>query len=841
MGKAKESIAEAVTRYREQVSEKLSLRRGASLGRDAVLAEVKRQGVDGLTSNRLNYLVKNGLIEPEKQERGSRVIFRYGRDQIRDVIVVLLLRAEFRGTSGKAPPYARIATAMSEGSAHGSTSGHDRSQPALEIPVAQTQVERGYYYFRSRMLGVCLNWLCHGCVPQTGFVLVRKLQGAGRTLESDGAIAMCRTLDMQGIDDIVRELKDSDLFGELTVEGEVLFGGRRPTDLRSSQRWTWYYITVGASHHRPKYELALGVPPNSAGTAPSMSDIDAALLSSVLDCCFVSLADCDTAPEEQVTRASRDHNTQLSTITELIPALSESWHYCAVLTPSKEGDGHLRLAAFSSGFPRPLRRDLNVEPGRLLCGWVYKYGCFAVVQRALGPEDPRVMLQDEELSTAALAVPTVAQGRPNGVVYVGTRTPPAEGVSLFGEPAIRLLHIIGYVIGELIERNRIRAKTEQDSRAALALTWAAPRPWAELKGEFSSALEALVSSDRIPGPLDNLLIVVVSVDNYGVFACRNPAVAEWLVEQAMHVVRSMCAQTGLEAPILFQRPPEDPSRFASVIYNVVRTDEQDREWRTNLRGVLNSISIPFEARQPTLARCYVWSMPFRLAGLKARVKGADTDNIATWLVKRAEEALQYLPHIERGHAYELARKWEQALQEYLAALALSPRSEYLLRHVAKTQTAAGYYTQAIVALTGLLKGEDVSSHHRRLARAYACLGMLEMAEKSYLEASKSHTEGEHLLEWGDVLMARGKCDEAIEKYGMVPQNDESDKVTYLLRIAEANMKLGRLNEASQYVQLALSNDPSRWESIRLLMRVQQTKELAKTEGETDGGCASSAQ
>jgi tetratricopeptide (TPR) repeat protein len=125
------------------------------------------------------------------------------------------------------------------------------------------------------------------------------------------------------------------------------------------------------------------------------------------------------------------------------------------------------------------------------------------------------------------------------------------------------------------------------------------------------------------------------------------------------------------------------------------SDAEDRKLRTDLRNLLNSVTIPFSQLQPVSVNAYVWSMPFRLATLQRRIAGRGVDQVVQDIVRETEEALDVLPLIEAAHEHEKNGALRDALEAYRLANSMVPRNTYLMRHLAKLYSTVGDFPSSL--------------------------------------------------------------------------------------------------------------------------------------------------
>ena len=146
-----------VGQLREQIEDQLAyLPRGTTIRRGKAIELALTHGAAGLTIDKLNRMIKLGLVRPNREDRGGRVLLEFSRDDIRDIVLIQKLRQGCTETEGEKNSYAWIASHLQD-----QTKSYQGPQSEGEMPQTDvflpTQVKRGLVYLRSRTLGMCLT------------------------------------------------------------------------------------------------------------------------------------------------------------------------------------------------------------------------------------------------------------------------------------------------------------------------------------------------------------------------------------------------------------------------------------------------------------------------------------------------------------------------------------------------------------------------------------------------------------------------------------------------------------------------------------------------------------
>ena len=817
-----------VGQLREQIEDQLAfLPRGTTIRRGKAIELALTHGAEGLTIDKLNRMIKLGLVRPNREDRGGRVLLEFSRDDIRDIVLIQKLRQGCTETEGEKNSYAWIASHLQD-----QTKSYQGPQSEGEMPQTDvflpTQVKRGLVYLRSRTLGMCLTWLFRGRIPVGALVIVRRREYKGQQLPAGTASYQYELEEFVDIDGCLGDIRASDLVCHVSPEGELLH--HEITNLNPFSSRQWHHWRVDCGSPRRQFDFVVAVSPASLASdcLGGLLDSETALLfASLLEVCF--LHEKALQPSNAVEDTNPDFTTPLQAILYVLPELSPIWQYCAVFLPDLHDPSHLRLAATSPHFPAELRRDLSIQAGQLLTGWAYQFGYPVTVLQTTGIADPRLAHQDEERATAAIALPTRVANEPNGVLYVGTRASLDADTPAFSDAEIRLLRMVADILGEIAERNRIRVNGERMALRVIQEPTRHTRPWIEYKAEVQSAIQQALMDEQ-PHETSNILhVTALRLEGYALMAENNIQVAHWAADHIRDVTHRFFLEHLGVAPSMFDRYERNPAEFVCLVPSIHLTDEEDRIFRDKLRRVLSSLRVSFRVHEPTQVHCYVWSMPFRLAGLRKQVKQRDLRDglrhVVGKTVRETQDALMVLPFIEKGHRYEEQGSSPQALDQYSRAHDLVPENLYIMRHVAKSLTSMGDYRGAVHWWRRVTAAHKHPSHYRRLGHVLACLGEFEAAIACYETALTMNAKDSTCYsEWADILMLQGKTSEAIKKYRQAQLYDEDNADFYLARIAEAHFEQKTYRDAQNFVNLLLVRDPENQNAKRLTLQVLQHSE-----------------
>ena len=263
---------------RAEIEDQLALiSRQPYLQKSQVLALAHEHGANNLTSDKFDYMVRNRLIVPQVVQGDGRDTHLYGRDQVREVILVDRLRQ-----TGKLN-YTQIANLFRDDQAtfqetarliQPSGKDDDSNDPTKKWRgLFPTQRWRGLLILRSRIVGILLNWIVNQKILVNIVVHARERQGHGAGLPRGVVQIKHSWLGRKEADTQVGELRENDLLGYVTNDGEVLFPRFPHKNLLPFGHPCWFHLSVEFGKPLRHYELTIGLPdesfresvPNSTG------------------------------------------------------------------------------------------------------------------------------------------------------------------------------------------------------------------------------------------------------------------------------------------------------------------------------------------------------------------------------------------------------------------------------------------------------------------------------------------------------------------------------------------------------------------------------------------------
>ena len=834
-----DDLRDEVVSLTGQIDDRLShLERSKGVHTGSALDIARRHGATNVSLDKLRYVITLGLVQPVREKVGERCFYVFHRQHIRDIILIQTLREGYSDALGQSLTYTQIGSLLrdSRRAARAEISRDWDDAPLHEVEVVISQADRGLVMLGSHVLGRCLAWLFRGQIPESPAVVVRR-RSSEISDSSPGRISCSHELrDFPTMDDLLGDLRADDLVYYVSPEGEAL---RHPIEsLLPYHSLMWHHWTITRVNPRCDYDLVVGLPRPGAtrNQVRLLSDETAArFLALLLEVCFLKMepeGSEETRP--LVGRRERRIRTPLSVIIHLLPDLSPVWQYCVIFVPDRRDPSRLRTAASSEHFVPNYPEEAIVEMGQLLSGWAYEHGYPVVVQRTTGPDDPRMCGQNSERAKAAIAIPTRAAGEINGVLYVGTREPLDPHSSAFSGSEVRLLQMLADILGEIIERNRIRACGEQMAIYTIDEPPRRGRSWSEYKDAIAETLRQVTSSEEVSTQRDNVQIMAVRIENYRELHDQDDRIASWVADHIRDTTHRFYLKHQLGIPTIFDRSDHNPSEFVCLLPRVSLNDEEDRQYRSTLRRLLNTLRIPFRVQEPTLAKCLVWSMPFRFSRLRQRLKQHGLEDVTGHLVKETEDALPALSYIEKGHGYEFQGRYALALEQYRLALQIVPHSLYIMRHIAKALAMLGDNLGALESWATVISQDPNPSHYRRIAHVLACLSQLELAIEYYEAALRlDPMDATCWVEWGDILLMQGETSSATEKYRQAQLWDETNSDVYSLRIAEAALRQSEAREAWNMVETVLARNPDSRDARRMRLRILLARDSAAPVAEVD--------
>lgn len=788
----------------------------------------RENGSPNLTSNKLTYMVDQGLITPHIVPGDGRDTHLYGRHEIVSIILVQVLRE-------KKYTYTQIANLLRMPQDKQKKSQMNEVQPP-EVGLPP-QGKRGQITLNSRVLTVLLNHILDkNLVPGT-ILHLRERKAPNRVVLPEGVAQLSSTVmgSVLDADNYVGHIRENDLTAYISPEPdrEVLFSPTLGEKIPDFGNRDWLLISVKIGQPVKQYDLMIGLTGKEILERVKIptNNLEANILGLLMRIVFLKTQP-ENLPEKKPPENGFNRSTLLNSLVNFVPEISDLWEYSAVLTASIDVPQHLQIAAVSRDFPKDLRQEINniiIEPGQPLAGWVFNTTYPVCVQHTAGIEDPRLAYQRAEQATSATAIPTRAREDFNGVLYVGTRFQIPEGVQPFSEAEIRVLHILANIIGEIVERNRIRRFSEDEAFQIIDLAPITYFDWNVLEDSIRRTIESIRDLKEEPIDEDNLHVTIVKVDAYPEMHRKSPTVANWVLSHIVETTRTFFIRNGIGNPKIFLHRPssqmKQASEFVCLFPNIQITDDFDQDLRNRLRSLLCSMSLSFSYEESYRIDTKVWSMPFRYKGLKNRFHQFEEsskalDTITSSLVTEIEEALVIIPYIERGHQYEDDMAYPKALEQYRAAHYLAKNNRYIQRHIAKMYSAIGEFKDSVKWWKLVLQTEKHQSHYIRLAHVLARMGDIPQAMDTYRRAFElDSTNPKILLEWGDLLAINGDLKGAINQYNTALGIEKANRDTLWLRLADVYLEQGDFESARAFTKLVLDRNPDNQEAKRLILTI----------------------
>jgi tetratricopeptide (TPR) repeat protein len=759
-------------------------------------------GVD-ISLDKVLHLRKLYLVRPDADASGDRTVYWYNRVDLQNVVLMLYLKQKH------GVPLAKVGGLLwAEACQQNGSSTSQKGRPNVVMP--DNQVRRAQYHLRGRMLETVLTWLFDGQTPYRAVALLRQQLAAAQETKINSRIIADKAEYTQV--DRALAVQRGDLVVSLSSEGEILHP-RQGIDWREYRHYQWYHLVLRGDFPVANYTIVLGVPPASElSLSPWVATTEAAgMLIPLLRLCFL--------PQWQ-DGSDQDAETPLQAVANMIPDISHYWQYCAILIPDKTSRS-LRVLAHSASLPLDLHADtILLSPGQLLSGWTYQTGQVCVVQKSIGNSDPRLARQDEEQARGGVAVPTLVNGDINGIIYVGTRVFPSEGET-FPTTQIRVLRLLGSIVGEFIERQAITQKTRRTGLRVLVEKPIQKMGWAGLDLHLQEVLEKIKLD---PGPLDdldNLHVMAVRLNNYHEIEVHSKEVAGWVAELIASTAGDFYLNLGDNdaCPKVFRRCS---SEFVVVVDHLRLDDAREKKLRNDLRRHLGTLMLPFrQGTQTVSVETLVWSLSFRYSALADKLEQKDITGLTRTLRREISDALANLPLIDAAHQKEAQGAYQLAYDDFRVAHERSPNNTYLMRHLAKMSTRLGNYQEAVEWWRRVLELEQHPRFYQHLAEVYAL-------QRDYPAAVEHYGLGEQLddqdprcyLGWGQVLLARGQYREALRKFMKARSLDrDENQALYALREAEAYIGLGKFNRAKATCERALIWDRNNIDAVNMLLQI----------------------
>ena len=794
--------------------------------------EAAQRHAPGLTEHQLAEWIDKKLVHPIIESGMGRNTHQFKREQIAEIVLAHRLHTQYD------IPYAEILGLLYE---------DERSKnetPRLpfrqfEDQLPTNQKDRAIKMLRSRILGIILTWFFGKNIPTNMLILVRKTTQDVPKLPKGNATFDPKEMSQLSAQDEIGLIRESDdIFGRVSPESEVLFSGIPYKHLKATPHQSWLRISIVLGEPAGEFILMFGFE-KTANECPRV-DLTAIkekkLILGLLLAVVHSKGDVASAGESE----KQDNSTMLRSLADVIPTLSKNWGYCAILAHKSNNHEQLEIIAASHSFPIDLQKNLpniKVEYGKPLSGWSIEWD-YAIKIQQIDPEESWPAFQGMEKARASFALPTHANDRRNGVLYVGTSKDRNFDELVFDDNDTRVLQILAEVIGELIERNLIRQSIEASALRIIKKPAYYKLPWENFKPDIIKALQMVKDQKVIEK--DNLHFTVVKTFIDPETADKHPNLHSWFPSHVLDTSWEFINRNYDGQPSLYMRH-DHQLEFVIFMPDVHVTDQYDREKRTELRKLLCSVDISSSQNDKSQVKAFLWTMPFRKENIKNRLFGPvsdeDIDQFATRIVKDSEELFLSLPHLERAHEYEWAGNHRGALEQFRRALSYSPDNTYLIRHIAKEYEMLQEYQNAIQFWRLLIEKEYGVYPLARCARACALAGQMPDSLKYYLEAwERSKKEGQNptiepnqsphyphsldiLISWADVLESSGEFQEAIDKYNkaLAYAGDDCDPIwmsmagAYARRYAQNNIQ-SDFNEAVNNTMQVLGKEPNNREA-----------------------------
>ena len=801
------------------------------LKKSEAFSKAKERGAEKLTIEKLNYMIEQSLISPKIIENDGRNTHLFGRDQICTIILVYKLRVEHKLTN------TQIATLFREEQNYGGPTPKpvDFTKSEVSLPP---QGKRGQYILNSRILAILMNEFMGNQLTPGTIIHLRRRQFSGNIALPKGTAKLnSEIMDLPKADEHVDLLLENDFIAYVSQEPdrEILFREKHYKSLSDTKLQHWILISIMFGDPIQVYDLMIGVDDknllNQIRLPETNEDIN--LFGLLMKIAFIKSEINGTKDNTSVVN-DFDKSTLLDALVNFITEISDMWEYCAVLTDNPENLSHLRLSAISRDFPKDIRQEIGnivIEPGQPLVGWAFITHFPIIIQHAIGSKDPRLAYQNLEKATAAIAIPTRVHNHINGVLYVGTRYDNPLDIQVFSDSEVRALSIIADIVGEIIERNRIRKFAEKSSHDVIHTPPLALRNWNNLTSDLSEVIKNNLDTKNNPGPDDNLHITLVRIESIPEIYKKNPVIADWLFIHTINTTRNYFINNGLGDPEIYIQNETSSympnNKYVCLLPFINISDEKDREMRRNLRDTLSSIKLPFSFDDQTLINVNLWSMPFRYEGLKNRLSKFENkvegfERISKDLFSEIDDAIAIIPNIENGHKFEANGAFPDALSQYLSAYYIARNNKYIQRHVAKTYTAIGNLEESEKWWNKILETENHPNDLIRYSNVLARLGKIDQAIIFFQKAAVLDDKNSKILiEWGDLLAIEGQTKTAIQKYEDAVKLENSDHDLLWLRLAEAYLSLDDTNSAMTFTKLVLDRRPDHSEAKRLMLTIQK--------------------
>lgn len=748
---------------------------------------------------KLRNLRNSQLIRPP---RGKNNYHYYSVDDLRDILLVLALKNE--GGAWRLSHAEILGTLLQ--SLRRQLQEVRAAARSLEVPMGQSQLERGFYIWRSSLVRYFLHYLFEGKLSPGTYLFLFKPHHS--ILEYVNKSTPWLKIKPCQFNDVAYRLKPNTLILRSSENGDVFHAAF--DSAMAPEFATWYQIDGGGRNDPSDYDIILAVPnTHQKCCAPEKPAVIRCLLR-LIDGCFLD--------ESDIGYNNHQGLTALDVVTSLIPKMSPVWQYAVCLAPDAGKPDRLSSRSASKLFAADGRKGMQIGVGQLLSGHAYEEGYPVVVKRPMDDGDPRIA---EDQARPAAAVPTLYNGEVNGALYVAARTDLPPG-SLFAEDDVALLRLLGLLAGQLLGQDEALAQSGRMSLAIINDPAPTGLAWDELPAALAGALKEVKSSDAAPSK-DSIHLVAVQVKTYDELEAVAPDIATWAIEQLYASAVRYFTRDGIAPPKIYAHSPRE---FLLLLPRFYSSDEADRQMREKLRKRLNSLALSLPAKgQLVKVECDLWSLPFRYTELLRA--DDDLDKQVNNMITAAEEAFVFLPYVYTAHQYERDGAWPAALGQYSLASRLAPNNQYLRRHMAKALTQLQRHPEAISRWSQILTKQGHPSHYRRLAQNLVALGTedgVAQAIEAIQEAialdqrdAKSHATA------GTIYTIASRPDDAIAELELAVAYDPANAARYQLLIADIHYDQGHYAEALDACITAQTHDSSDRDIPAMMMKIASAR------------------
>ena len=503
------------------------------------------------------------------------------------------------------------------------------------------------------------------------------------------------------------------------------------------------------------------------------------------------------------------------------------WDYCGILVP-KDSSPILRVVAWSSHFPELLQNevfgiDTDGSASPTLPVWVFKNNDATVVNQVVN-NDPRILQVEAERVSAAAAVPATSGNKVVGVIYVASRRLDNRGSQCFDHIDLKLLRILGQIIGEMIERDNGASRCANN---ALKIIPEPPITFQEsddLQRDISVFVENLFNLDNNLNSVDSFIVLTIGIDGILQVASRQKEIVSWISEKVQEKTHRFLTKELAHDLLDTSSLRIYKSGLEQIVALLSRTKEDHRRLRADLEK--NLAALQGFGTKPEQIKIDVWSLEFKYSDLfqKIKVHEYSKSDLAKELWEKVQGSLNVLENIREGNKYLNGSRYDRAFWAFETAHRQEPANPYVLRHMAQCKIILKQYDDAIryaeqaVQLDGKYAGSHVV-----LGDAYIAGGNYEQAVKAYKDAiSLNPNHAPLYLGFGQALVLDGNCkhvDEALQALSMAMSQDSEDIATltkYLRLMAETCILVKDFERATRFLDEALGLLPNDRESIFLL-------------------------